>query len=59
MAAKIGIVGTRRGRTFKSGIEVGGGDVTSVCDVSEEAVVGARAYWGDVACYSDYDQMLD
>ena len=41
MAVKIGIVGTRRGRTFKAGIESGGGAVTTVCDVNDEALSGA------------------
>lgn len=56
---KIGIVGTRRGKTFKAGIESGGGVVTAVCDVSDEALSGAREHWGDVVCYNDYEQMLD
>ncbi len=58
-AVKIGIVGTRRGRSFKSGIEAGGGRVTAVCDVDEEALDSARDHWGDVTCYTNYEQMLD
>ena len=54
----IGIVGARRGRTFRSGIESAGARVSAVCDINENGLSEACEYWGEVTGFTEYERML-
>ena len=55
----MGIVGFRRGKSFKAAIEASNARVHAVCDISEDALTAARETFGKIERYGAYEDMLD
>jgi predicted dehydrogenase len=57
---KFGIVGAvGRGRAYRTGIEVAGGEIVAVCDIQADKLNQAAQTLGASAAFTDYTQMLD